>query len=81
MGNDQQHVCPACRARMNEDYVELTIVVPQSVLDWLTAKAEAGRNAEYPDWEVEDEAAVELLTAMETVIDIAREEAEGNGHA
>lgn len=81
MGNDQQHICPACQARMNEDYVELTIVVPQFVLDWLTAKAEAGRNAEYPDWEVEDEATVELLTAMDTVIDIAREEAEGNGHA
>ncbi len=81
MGNDQQHVCPACQARMNEDYVELTIIVPQSVFDWLTAKAEASRNAEYPDWDAEDEATVELMTAMDIAIDIAREDAEGQGNA
>lgn len=79
--NDQQHVCPTCQARVNEDYVELTIVVPQSVFDWLTAKAEAGRNAEYADCEVEDEAAVELMIAMDIAIDIALEDAEGHGNA
>ncbi len=81
MGKDQQYVCPACQARMTEDCVELTIMVPQSVFDWLNAKAEAGRNAEYPDWDVADKATVALMTAMDIAIDIAREEAEGHGHA
>jgi hypothetical protein len=66
---------------MDEDFVELAIVVPQSVFDWLYAKAEAGRNAEYPDWDVEDEATVELMTAMDIAVEIAREEAEERGNA
>jgi hypothetical protein len=58
-----------------EATVKMTILVPQSVFDWLNAKAEAGRNAEYPDWNVEDEATVELMTSMDIGIEIAREDA------
>ena len=59
----------------------MTVVVPQSVFDWLSAKAEADRSGDYPDWNVEDEAAVELMTAMDIAIDIAREEAEERENA
>lgn len=61
----------------HETWVEMTIVVPQSVFDWLSAKAEATRSSEYTDWDAEDEAAVEVMTAMDIAIDIARDEAEG----
>jgi hypothetical protein len=81
MGSDQQNVCPACQARMSEVYVELAIMVPQSVFDWLNAKAEAGRTAEYPDWDVEDEATVELMIAMDIAIEIALQDAEEQGNA
>lgn len=64
-----------------EAMVKMTLVVPQSVFDWLSGKAEANRKGDYTDWAAEDEATVELMTAMDIAIEIAREEAEGTGNA
>lgn len=68
-------ICPECQANSHEHYIELTIALPLSVFDWLSAKAESNRDAECPDWAVEDEATIELWIAMDISLEIAAEDA------
>lgn len=61
----------------NEPLFELSIVVPQTVYEWLEARAEAERDRTgHSDYVPEDVASAEVVASMEYFIEMARSDAE-----